>query len=946
MDTKQVIARFEAERQALALMDHPHIARVIDAGATESGRPYFVMELVRDIPITDYCDRERLAIRERLELFVQVCRAVQHAHQKGIIHRDLKPSNILVTVIDGAAVPKIIDFGVAKATGASLTDRTIDTAFHQFVGTPLYMSPEQADLSGMDVDTRSDIYSLGVLLYELLTGTTPFDQDTLRTAAFEEMRRIIREQEPPKPSTRISTLGATSSTLSTNRQTDPWRLRKSLRGELDWIVMKCLEKDRNRRYETANALVADLRRHLNHEPVEAGLPSASYRVRKFARRNSVALTAGTLVGVALFTGMALSTWQAVRATRAERESGRQSERARKAAEAVRDREVDLRHQAEDFANQSRLRQVRLNVEQGKRLMNDGDLAGSLPYFIEALHLDSQDPARVEDHRLRLGMLLAQCPKPARIWFHDQPIHGARFHPDGRAVAVAASNGTITVRHVDTGELIGPPLKHAGRVSDLGFSPDGLRLIIASGNPDGPEGEARVWEVATGRPATPPMRHTACVTNAFFGLDGRLVVTLSEAIRLWDAATGTLVRPPLRFSQPPGIASFSPDGRRLLVACGPGAPLSLQPNFVQVLDVATGWPLSPPLWREHIIHDARFSRDGRRLVTTTPWDGGALVGDLKPDDRPLEDLVRMAEVLSGARVDTTGAAVPIATSKLQEAYEALVRKDQNAFTARREQLLGWHHQQALACEAAGAWEAALVHLHRLIEAGPSIEALSLRRGLAHAELGHWQEAAGDLEIRRLRPQDGFYLWYRAALIRLASGDRAGYRAACARMLQHFGNAERSGEPADFTAWTCAVGPDALDDPRPALTLAERLHHDRPQDAMIAMPLGAMLYRAGRFAEAIAQLTEAEKLPAQRTSPIYSWLFLAMAHHRRGHADKARRWLDRAEAAIDKAIGDHDRGTEPLQFQRRLTLALLRAEAAALLGLADLPADVFARPEAAR
>ena len=272
MDTKQVIARFEAERQALAMMDHPNIAKVLDGGTTESGRPYFVMELVRGIPITEYCDREQLSIPERLELFVLVCRAVQHAHQKGIIHRDLKPSNILVTVIDGAPVPKVIDFGVAKATGAALTERTLYTAFHQFVGTPLYMSPEQAELSGMDVDTRSDIYSLGVLLYELLTGTTPFDQETFRTAAFDEMRRIIREQEPPKPSTRLSTLGATRTTVSAKRKADARQLDRTVRGELDWIVMKALEKDRRRRYETANDFAADVMRYLTDQPV-AGLPA-------------------------------------------------------------------------------------------------------------------------------------------------------------------------------------------------------------------------------------------------------------------------------------------------------------------------------------------------------------------------------------------------------------------------------------------------------------------------------------------------------------------------------------------------------------------------------------------------------------------------------------------------------------------------------------------------
>ena len=251
MDTRQVIARFEAERQALALMDHPNIARVFDGGETPTGRPYFVMELVRGIPITDFCDQNHLTIRERLELFVNVCQAVQHAHQKGIIHRDIKPSNVLVTLHDGTPVVKVIDFGIAKATGQQLTDKTLFTNFAQLIGTPLYMSPEQAALSGLDVDTRSDIYSLGVLLYELLTGTTPFDKDRLETAGYDEIRRIIREEEPPKPSTRMSTLGQAATTHRHNRKSDPKRLSQLFRGELDWIVMKALEKDRNRRYETA-----------------------------------------------------------------------------------------------------------------------------------------------------------------------------------------------------------------------------------------------------------------------------------------------------------------------------------------------------------------------------------------------------------------------------------------------------------------------------------------------------------------------------------------------------------------------------------------------------------------------------------------------------------------------------------------------------------------------
>jgi len=356
MDTKQVVARFEAERQALAMMDHPNIARVIDGGTTESGRPYFVMELVRGIPITDYCDRERLSITDRLDLFVLVCRAVQHAHQKGIIHRDLKPSNILVTVIDGAAVPKIIDFGVAKATGVSLTERTLNTGFAQLIGTPLYMSPEQVELSGADVDTRSDIYSLGVLLYELLTGTTPFDSETLKRAAFDELRRIIREEEPPKPSTRLSGLAGTQTTASGKREADPRRLDRSVRGELDWIVMKALEKDRRRRYETANDLAADLMRCLTDQPVEACPPSASYRLRKYARRNRVVLSTAALVGLALVAGMGVSLWQAGVARKAQRRAAAEAVAARR-AEARAANEAAIARAVNDFLNSDVLGQA-------------------------------------------------------------------------------------------------------------------------------------------------------------------------------------------------------------------------------------------------------------------------------------------------------------------------------------------------------------------------------------------------------------------------------------------------------------------------------------------------------------------------------------------------------------------------------------------------------------
>jgi eukaryotic-like serine/threonine-protein kinase len=309
MDTRQVIARFEAERQALAMMDHPNIAKVLDAGATENGRPYFVMELVHGVPITEYCNQCSLGTHERLKLFITICQALQHAHQKGVIHRDIKPTNVLVSIQDGRAAPKIIDFGVAKAINQRLTEHTLATGFVQMLGTPLYMSPEQAELSALGVDTRSDIYSLGVLLYELLTGTTPFDKNRLQNAPYDELRRILREEEPPRPSARISTLAAdVATTVSEGRKIETRKLSQSLRGDLDWIVMKCLEKDRGRRYETVNALAGDVQRYLSNEPVDARPPTNFYRFQKLVRRQKVVVAASGAVLAALVLGLGASTW--------------------------------------------------------------------------------------------------------------------------------------------------------------------------------------------------------------------------------------------------------------------------------------------------------------------------------------------------------------------------------------------------------------------------------------------------------------------------------------------------------------------------------------------------------------------------------------------------------------------------------------------------------------
>jgi len=369
MDTKSVIARFEAERQALALMDHPNIARVLDAGATETGRPYFVMELVPGVRITEYCDQKQLGTRERLDLFIQVCHAIQHAHQKGIIHRDIKPSNVLVTLHDAVPMPKVIDFGIAKAIEEKLTDKTLLTVYGNFIGTPAYMSPEQAEMSRLDIDTRSDIYSLGVLLYELLTGKTPFEQSELMASGLDEMRRTLREREPHRPSTRLDTLPNTELTMTARRRhSEPPKLRLELQGDLDWIALKALEKDRRRRYETANGLAMDVRRYLDSEPVLARPPSRWYRIQKLVRRNRVFFATVSAVGLALVVGLGTATWLFFE----ERAMRQRAVAAEQQAEHARANEEELRQQAE---TRERVTQAALFISQGKLDAADKVAAG-------------------------------------------------------------------------------------------------------------------------------------------------------------------------------------------------------------------------------------------------------------------------------------------------------------------------------------------------------------------------------------------------------------------------------------------------------------------------------------------------------------------------------------------------------------------------------------------
>jgi len=681
MDTKQVIARFEAERQALALMEHPNIARVLDAGATDSGRPFFVMELVRGIKITDYCDENKVSTEDRLKLFIQVCQAIQHAHQKGVIHRDIKPSNILVTINDGVPVPKVIDFGIAKATQGRLTDRTLFTAFEQFIGTPAYMSPEQAVLTSLDIDTRSDIYSLGVLLYELLTGRTPFDQNELLAAGLDEMRRTIREMEPLRPSTRLNTMEADALTTTARlRHTDPPRLIHVIRGDLDWIVMKCLEKDRARRYETANGLAADIGRYLRNELVVARPPSRWYSFQKLARRNQAALITTGSVGLALVLAVVVLANSNMRIRDEQTQKEAALAVARKSEfEAKEQLFASLKSQGEARRYSRRIGQrveSLAALSEAAKLRRDEDLrdaaiaALALPdlrlgkpwqafdtnyptfddRYQKYARIDSQSIISI--HTVPDGQEIQRFPSgpvPLHRYDRDRTFY---FSPDGRLLAKFDKENCWSVWRVDTGQVV---LRTPSNSSfGFTFSHDSTQIATHRA------GNLMIFDLESGKERNRWSYKTKPHALEFSPDKRQLAAgSLGPQITIFDAEQGKLLKELPTPPQADRALAWHPSGKYLAVSAGnrmefwdviAGAKVSTLEGHAQQVStvslhpsgnwlISDSWDGEPRLWQPSPARESmrffsgrnrlRFSQDGRWAGVNYPGDGKAQLIEFIP-----------------------------------------------------------------------------------------------------------------------------------------------------------------------------------------------------------------------------------------------------------------------------------------------------------------------------
>jgi eukaryotic-like serine/threonine-protein kinase len=613
MDTDQVVARFEAERQALAMMDHQNIAKVLDAGTTEDGRPFFVMELVQGISITQYCDQNKLSVSDRLNLFLPVCKAVQHAHQKGIIHRDLKPSNILVTLYDGRPVPKVIDFGLAKALQhqAKLTDKTLFTEFGQVVGTLQYMSPEQAEMNALDIDTRTDVYALGVLLYELLTGSTPIDKETLAKNAVYKVLETIRQQDPPRPSARLSSSGNAIAGISQQRQIDPRKLGEILRGDLDWIVMKALEKDRTRRYETANGFAADVQKYIEGDVVEARPPSTAYRFHKFIRKNKGLVASLITIGALLVIATFISTGFGLIAS-AARDAAQQSERSaieeRKAAEearAVAQTEADRASKAEKIAEMEAESAKRSQKETEKTLARSNLLLSQSRWDekrgVEAR--DLLDAIPIAHRNIEWHLLKRRYQESVSTLFgHTAWVISVAYSPDAARIVSGSADKTLKVWNAHSGIDILTIKGHLDGVTSVAFSPDGS--VIASGSGDK---TIKLWNGQSGVEMLTLRGHGKEVTSVAFSPDGERIASKSAdaTIKLWEAKSGKeLLTLPVHDTDACNVV-FSPDGKFIASGVGNGE--------ISIWDTHNGLEVKSLEVNSSMVDCIAFSPDGDRIA---------------------------------------------------------------------------------------------------------------------------------------------------------------------------------------------------------------------------------------------------------------------------------------------------------------------------------------------
>ncbi len=983
MDSRQVIARFEAERQALAMMDHVNIARVFDGGTTggepgvsapgfekppayaggSPGRPYFVMELVHGVPITKYCDDNHLTPRERLELFVPVCQAIQHAHQKGIIHRDIKPSNVMVTLYDGKPVPKVIDFGVAKATEQKLTERTLFTQYGTMVGTLEYMSPEQAEMSALGVDTRSDIYSLGVLLYELLTGSTPLTSKRMKEAAYAEILRMIKEEEPPKPSTRLSDSGEALASISANRHTEPAKLTKLVRGELDWIVMKGLEKDRNRRYETANGFAMDVQRYLNDEPVLACPPSVGYRLRKFVRRNKAAMGTAALLATALIVAVVAlavsNVWvrrernEKTQALHDKEEALQEKEAALKKVKASYDKAEAERQRAEKYFLRARMTVSRLLLQMGSDQGGEWSqipvslrkkfAAEALQFYEQFMTEGSADPQlrfdtgwaywqigvlhrRWGDHEQSekafcqaiavLEPLAAEFPSEANYRQHLAFAHfllGQRQRRGRSAQAESSYQRAVQLYE----RLLADFPEHQDYRYELGLSLIDLGDLLAT-NQRLREGEPMLRralglneQLVAEFPASAKYRFALARCEQDLGqlwFGSERIVEAEQAMRRAEAILEKLVRdhpkdPEFRTRLIRNYSLladlFNATNRREEAA---------QPDR-RILELAPKQVRAPNNLAARSETAEAYFLSGRTHATTNRWGKAA------------------SDLLKAVELEPNDAEAWLWLARAHDHFRRW--KESIGASTKAIELRPTHaeayHQRGLAHQRLRQWDRSLADFSQAVQLRPDYLAVRTLRGFVFAELGRWEEASADLERACTFPQ-ARSAWSAYALVRLQLGDREGYRKACATLLERFADPKDHNGAAEAVR-TCAVAPGAVADPGKLVQIATELaaHQKELQNYGYDRLLAHALYRAGQYEEVIRRLDDPKK----------GWfaedmLFLAMAYHHRGEAVKARSWLKRASASAAKNMPEKQPETaNQMPWNMRLRVQLLGREAEALV-----------------